>query len=345
MSPLVETATSSNDNEHAEAAGGDVTPNNNLCFQKSRGRRLARLLQRLNQSIWLVHCDSVDLEEKNLWAEPQVPPFRVWVSQPAFKDNPALPNIFLFLTKVVSPRVRCHQLCSATCRPRRSRNSFEKCVKLHPSSESLFFPLCQRVSVSASCCIWPLFQLPPSNLLLLQSLWASISPNESYFCTCRWRAHVKLRSTELCCPREQLLFMEWVIRLSLLVACGLYFLLLLFPPPILSTELRVNASHPFPCGWGPSVCDTLAGEYMGEFALIWVKKETKKKHVELLELEDSAQSESVWNCLFCIFTFVFPVILRKHEFVHVCPCVWCLSTRQGGWFISARGHMRERNNI
>lgn len=56
----------------------------------------------------------------------------------------------------------------------------------------------------------------------------------------------------------------------------------------------------------------------------------KGPHVELLELEDSAQSESSEIVCFEYLLFLFPVMLRKHAFAHVCLHVRCLSTRQCG---------------
>lgn len=73
------------------------------------------------------------------------------------------------------------------------------------------------------------------------------------------------------------------MRLSLLVACGLY-----FSPSASSSssspfspQPKVEASPPFPSSLRsvPRVWDTLAGEWKGTCALIRVKEEKKKGHI------------------------------------------------------------------
>lgn len=52
------------------------------------------------------------------------------------------PHVFLFVYKAVCPTERRHRLCSATCRPRKTkRKIFEKCAKLRPRSDPPFFSL------------------------------------------------------------------------------------------------------------------------------------------------------------------------------------------------------------
>lgn len=206
-----ETATSSNGNSHAKAAGGDITPEKNLCFfiKAAYGLlwKISTLAKFLLISNWstatlLTYLStSSQIDVKQCGAEREggsragtfVPPLRVCACSPPssrfltlWPAAPFLPmvkaglkfsfqklihpHVFLFVYKAVRPTERRHRLCSATCRLRKTKRTiFEKCAKLRPRSDPFFSPPHARRPI-------------------------------------RRRKDVGL--TELCCPREQLLFME-----------------------------------------------------------------------------------------------------------------------------------------
>lgn len=152
-----------------------------------------------------------------------------------------------------------------------------------------------------------------------QPHWFPLTTSEMLLCTGRRRVHIKTSQPELSCPWEHLLFMEWVIRLSLLVACGLCFFSSFFSsshPP--SLTLGGCPAHP------PPTPRPLPASQLRSI-IVWHPRWSilggkKRSTSQVIRTGICSPERVIRNCLFHIFALFSPWCSANTR-LSVCVCV------------------------